>query len=669
MSTLKKAPGLVFTGFNDASILDRPVPVNQLPSIFLPLIYTFAPRGTEHAKYVAGRLMVDTFGNVTDYSSPYATHVTPLIKSLNEIPQIMLMKRLKPADAATATLRLSLDVIQKQLPVYERNLDGSYKIDGNGNRIDTGTTVAGVQAKWVLAPYTGAIGSGVITPGSMTDGATQSEIYPLMDIPAEAFGADYNNVGIRLFSATAKSTIPVNRNTVESVGSALVRMSVVQRPNARTSATITRTKKDALYSEFSLKPAAYDTATKRSMVAKTVVKDDFTTVAGNSPIGDIHTYNAHIETVLGMIHTAEVAANPNTDALASKWLINLFSATDFGGVPYTAYTIDNLAMGAKQVGELHTEYLSGGSDGTMGDAAYDALVKQEIDTFGYGVNKFLDFGRWPMSVFIDTGFSMATKDSIPKLLQRADMHVALSVFSGQELTDVECSAIAGQLRAMLRLYPESVHHNTATVRGWIMDQYGDDASIDAVWPRKIPTTVDLACLLSAYMGTTNRRLNPRAAVDEDGVRIITRLKNLNRTWKPEAVANADFSAGVVSAVSYDHERCFYPYLTNVYDKGTSVLDSLIVSFICAHMWRVSFEIWRSLVGNGRLTDAEFVQRSNNKLLEYVSGNRFDNRCVIVPETIVDGSENYKMVVNVYANKAKTNGEITVVTHNRNALLG
>ena len=55
----------------------------------------------------------------------------------------MLVQRLIPNDAKTARFRLSVDVLDTTGNIYQRNNDGSFALDSNGNNINLPTVARG----------------------------------------------------------------------------------------------------------------------------------------------------------------------------------------------------------------------------------------------------------------------------------------------------------------------------------------------------------------------------------------------------------------------------------------------------------------------------------------------------------------------------------------------
>ena len=88
--------------------------------------------------------------------------------------------------------------------------------------------------------------------------------------------------------------------------------------------------------------------------------------------------------------------------------------------------------------------------------------------------------------------------------------------------------------------------------------------------------------------------------------------------------------------------------------------------IACYLNRVCFNVWRDLVGNSRLTREQFIERSNQAIVDQTK-DRFDGRVRIVPETKFTASDDragYSSTANIhmYGNVMRTVQMSTIVTH-------
>ncbi len=145
------APMAIMLGTEDLSTRQVTAVGEEIPQ-HLPKVYLFAKKGPTTPQLVVGSSRTLMYGEDSfDLRSPYATHATVLSNTVNAQGNAQMIERLKPADAnPPASIRLSLDVLETLLPEYERNTDGSYKLNVAGEKIETGQTIAGFKSKWVL---------------------------------------------------------------------------------------------------------------------------------------------------------------------------------------------------------------------------------------------------------------------------------------------------------------------------------------------------------------------------------------------------------------------------------------------------------------------------------------------------------------------------------------
>ena len=147
------SPQPVFYGTDDQSIPPL-VPEPVVSPIHQPLMFTFASRGDHKNAYTAlGDSLLSMYGrDVVDVTSDYATFNTPFLQMFNEEANAMMVQRLVPDDASTATLRLYAEVYVDKVPVYERAADNSVVYGTNGKPVQL-SEKDGVRIIWRLAPF------------------------------------------------------------------------------------------------------------------------------------------------------------------------------------------------------------------------------------------------------------------------------------------------------------------------------------------------------------------------------------------------------------------------------------------------------------------------------------------------------------------------------------
>lgn len=111
---------------------------------------------------------------------------------------------------------------------------------------------------------------------------------------------------------------------------------------------------------------------------------------------------------------------------------------------------------------------------------------------------------------------------------------------------------------------------------------------------------------------------------------------------------------------------FYPGIQTAYPDDTSVLNSLITVAACCFLEKVSQLVWRALSGTTRLTNGQFIERSNALIVSNTQ-DRFDGRFIIQPETFYTPADaqrgfSWGSKIHIYANNMKTVGTMTIVAH-------
>jgi len=344
--------------------------------------------------------------------------------------------------------------------------------------------------------------------------------------------------------------------------------------------------------------------------------------------------------------------------------LNFMGGVDYDGTPYHAIEVVGPADGGILLSETATHYLKGGDDGDLSWANFDQLVGDDVANFENSQHNLMDDATYPISAYWDPGYSLDTKRKLlTPIGLRKDIYVVLST---QDITEPqntadEDSSIGVALRTAARLYPESAFYGTATCRCIVVEQAG--TLNGGNFKGLVPQTVDLAQKVAAFMGASSGIAAAGRGFDQSPTNQITSLRALNNTYKPARVRNADWNNGMVWSQAYDRRSFFYPAIQTVYDDDTSVLNSAINMMFFTELEKVCQRVWRDLSGNSKLTNAQFIERSNALISERTVG-RFDGRLTVIPETFLtedDSNRGYSWScnINAYGNNMKTVGTFTV----------
>lgn len=352
---------------------------------------------------------------------------------------------------------------------------------------------------------------------------------------------------------------------------------------------------------------------------------------------DIHIYTANIDTLLTMFHTAESPfINSSfydfTDDVADKGLFNFISGVTSSGVPYHSFVFAEESNSIR-FNDLTNVYAAGGSDGTMNNTTFAALVNAEMDRYLDANDELMDIAKHVESIIYDSGFPLATKKKLCNFIaQRKDTFVVLSTHTDGEatLTASEEYSLGISLRTQLRLTPESDYFGTSVMRGLVM---GRSAQIrGSKWTKQTAVSYEVLNKASKYMGASNGRWKNGLHFDGAPGSIIDTMYNFNIQWVPNSVRNRNWDVGLNWVGRYDHRSFFIPALKTVYDDDTSVLNSFLTAMAICQLNKVGHAAWREFSGSN-LTGPQLAERVNEFVNNRIK-DRFDGRFIIVPQTTI-----------------------------------
>ena len=218
------APMVIDLGTQDLST--RVVPQNSL-SIpqHLPKLYIFAEKGPIGPAYVdfASVSLTQLYGDETfNLLNKYFTHQTVFASAIAGAGNNCVIQRVVPDDAQdAANVTLYLDVLPTQVPLYQKNTDGSVVVDANNLPIPqkdgTGAVIniPGFKVKWVADHSEAAVGAytpglKTVRPGTQIDTTTsvQSTQTPVFEFFAKYAGEYGNKLAIRMFPALQSDMTP-----------------------------------------------------------------------------------------------------------------------------------------------------------------------------------------------------------------------------------------------------------------------------------------------------------------------------------------------------------------------------------------------------------------------------------------------------------------------------
>ncbi len=642
MSSVSMASSLPRTevlGFKDVSGRGQPLEIVDLP-IFLPFSPLFTSWGpSDTASLVSGDGFNSIYGAESFYAgSKFLSHQAAMLQKVLQTGAMSLVRRMKPAGAKVATLRVWVDVLADEVPQYERNVDGTFKRT-NGELVETGETVDGHRVRFHIdEPGEENLRNGQSTTGAMVNATTgePSTMYPLFDIEARFFGAKGSNFGIRLVAPTTNSSTPANAELIEEQGAYLYRLSILERANSNSTGSPLMNMNGEPSVEFSLKQGVVDPKTKINYaydkrILKAYEDNDPEVFTGYGPLKSFHVYKANLDLVLAKLYSTEQDFGLINSEVTPEHAINLFGGVDVNGVPYYSIKIEGPSEGGALFGDAATHWLQGGNDGDVTPEAYDAAVREELNVFGQGEIPYADRASFPMSAFIDTGFTLETKLLMANIMAvRPDAWVLAATQDVLEPlnTPEEDSSIGAALRNALSLVPESEFYNTGACRAVVMKHAG--IYLDSAFDGILPFTVDFAVKVATYMG--GARMRSGYAPDNGIYRVVTRFVDHNAKFRPVKPRNTDWQNGISSAEPFDHRnQVFFPGIQTVYHDNTSVLNAFFPMAICCHLNRIGELAWRMFTGDSRMTADEYTTNVDRFIEEQIK-DRYDGRANITPSS-------------------------------------
>lgn len=700
------APLHISRGTQDKSTRPLVRDPEAIPS-HLPKFFVYAEKGPSGPQLVVGDSRISTFGERTwDLLDKYANHATVFANAANAEGNQCMIQRIMPADSGPeANLLISVDFIKKDVPVYERNTDGTLKLVPDSVNpqtlvpVDTGAVVDGYELKFVTTstnsktnlnnPTTG-FGVRARTVGSMTwtDGSAvvhQSQLFPLIEVKASSVGEVFNNAGVRVWAPTAKSDTPINQRMMQLTKAYPFSLQLIRRNPTTSVSKIVENNFSEQTTNFVFKEGAIYSATGEQLFLGDVFPGKYQNIndprfpAQYADVGTVKIYQNNIDELLALLVEAEIDALASiVDPLAIdngndfegisaaqvdeyKYMFNLFEGLNSGGTPYQA---TQFATGGVRFSKNTDMLMSGSSDGTMNDTLFADLVGQEMDEYLNTQSRLMETAVNVESVIYDSGFPIETKKKLCNIIGiRKDTLVMLSCHDAtrratptERLSAGQDYSVAMSLKAFISNFPESDYFGTPVMRGLVMGRSGFIRN--SVWKQEVPALFEVLKKNCRYMGAGDGNWKPGFSIDGAPNSIVETLFNLSETFTPATARNRDWDVGLNWIQAYDRSSFFIPALKTVYDNDTSVLNNMYTVFCIAEINKVCQRAWREFSGVGNKTNAQMAKDVDDFILSKASPNRFDNRYVIDPATyFTDGDiargYSWTTPVKIYANPMRT----------------
>lgn len=675
---INAAPMVRDLGTKDSSTR-APIYEPEVRPQHFPFLYLFTQKGPEDPEPVVGNGRTLVYGaDSFDLRREWATHQTVLSNKLSAAANLHFIKRLKPTDAATATVRIYADVLSTMVVNYERNEDGSIKKDSDGNAVVAATSpIQGFITKFIakVIPVdedgNDTFGKGTIEPGDQTDTqGNQSRRYPLHDAEISSFGAWGNNSALRIYAPTLDSATPVDSRLISLYKVYPFRLAVTERSTAMATPKAVANINGEQYIDFCLKPdfinpyldSEYYLGTKFPSTYQNLKPSDATPpVYGN--FGKFYTYQDNIDLLLKEFTLAEL---PYVDAFSDlsitdtdqEYRFNLYGGVNSSGSPYHTFQIKMEATDEFKFSESVNIYARGGADGTMNNTVFSQLVAEDVVNWADPAHDYQSAALYPVSDMYDTGFPIDTKyKMISFIAQRKDTFLTLACHDadGHVLNLSEEESIASSLLARVRNFPDSDYFGTPQFRAMIQGRSG--TLIDGTWSKELPLVIEVAVKRAGYMGASNGKWTNGAAYDIDPGNKVNLFKDINIPNAPGTVRNTEWDDGLNWVDPADRRTYFFPAMQTTYSDDTSILKSELISHAICEVHKVGEMAHRAFTGSVRLTNDQLIERVNRFVTENTEG-RFDDTLIIVPDcyfTEADANRGYSWTlrIKVYGPNMKT----------------
>ena len=651
---INAAPMVIQRGTQDLSTRLVPREAEPTPQ-HLPKFYLYTKKGPLTPQLVSGAELTQMYGiDSFDLRKKWANHATVFANLVNAEGNAIMVERVIPDDAGPeANMLLSLDVLPTKVALYERNIDGSIKLDATNTPVATGSTVDGYKVKWVmtnLSDQSGVatsasidnFGSATILPGDQVDALTsvQSQRFPILQLKVSSRGEFGNNAGIRLWAPTTNSQNIPSQTLMSSQKTYPFLISMIRRDDAASSPKVVETMFGEQLLTVCLKPGTIDPVSDKQMYIGDILLDAYQNI--NDPkypalfgdFGSLAVYDDNIKALVDMFYAAEVpfidSFSDFTGADDESYLFNFMTGQSSQAVPYHSFEVVS-AANAVRMSEYSNIFAAGGSDGVMNDALFAELVEDKIVEYADANSHLQDIAVNVESIVYDSGFPLKTKYALCSFIsERKDTFVVLSTHdvNDRKLSASEENSLAIALRTRLQMFPESDYYGTPVMRGMIVGRSGKLRN--SQYQKRLPMTAEIAIKSARYMGAGDGRWKNGRHFDGAPGSIVDYVYDVSINFTPASVRNKDWDVGLNWVQSYDRRSLFFPALKTVYNDDTSVLNSYFTALAIGQLNKVAHKAWREFSGVSHLTNAQLVQRVNDFVIANTQG-RFDDRYIVVPE--------------------------------------
>lgn len=576
----------------ETSVIDKsiytPLVREQLP-LFLPIFFMRCQQGPVGVPvYVTSYTEAkDTFGEGTfdmntEYFSREALYLNQLFAR-----QGAFITRMASSDATYGSMVLELTVKNVQVPQYERDSAGQFKLDADTGAkipvVDASSgaqvTEAGVELKWTTRTLTGTETIKNLHPVTYGTGENAYTVYPILAAKATSVGAFANDTGIKFYV----DLDDIDDTLANNVGSIPYTFGGVKKTYGQdTVSAIQSTFQDNTES-FVAKPDQTDSRTDRNVSFNDIIENYYEDLPY-----EMHLYSDNVKTVGAAIQAVE----PDDDTIADDpFLVNLTEAYNIEGVPmpHVVMSEDDDAIALNSTRIL---YLAGGADGDISDAGIEALTRQYLKDLVYP--ELLDQPRYPFTDIVDTGVSIETKKAFIQFLGKHDAFKVILATQNANLgrfnTKAEDYSTGSSLYAACLLQPESTIKGTECCRAEIYQQAGYIA--DSNYRGIIPSTLDVMLKKSQWQSTGAIQGQAAGLPNSE----ISIFKEWNWTPCDADHKQRSWDSGLNYFQYFDMTGIHWPAMRTVYRYDTSVLANALFTDCVIYAKHLARYNWSRFVG-------------------------------------------------------------------------
>lgn len=585
--------------------------------------------------------------------TPYYNHSTEFAKAIiGEGNSVVVHRVLGKGATDVANVTLYLDVLEAEVPVYERHDTGTLKynelgepvakVDGEGKPV----TTKGYKVCWVAdSERNQEIGQYIIGARQTRVGiqqgedGTQSTQYPIFEFSARDVGSYGNNVGIRIWSQVKGPLETFPDHLLDVAKTYPINFAVVNVEDKNSGVIdIKRNNLGSANIQGVLQLNAVNPATKGNADLGRMLSTSYENVSAelSSGLGQHVFYHENIDALVTKFYEAEAAIEDDThdfpiienDVENNKYAINIINFVNSTSTPYHALQLVDV-KGSVRLTQNTNVFFDGGYDGEMTLEHLEKEIVADVKQYGDPLSPYGNIAKHVETVLYDSGFTIETKLEMAKFIAlRKDNFVIFGTsVHGKNLSIEEQRSLAITLNTQLALTPESAFYSTPVVRAMIV--MGSGRLLNSNYQYRMPLTYEIARKSARLMGAANGYWRRAEIFDKGDASVLKFMTDVDVDFIP-SVSRADYwSNGINFPQSYDTRSVHFPGLRTVYKNETSVLVSYFVAFAAAYCSRVAHRVGREFQGDITLSNGVLVDEVNKRFTSLAS-DRFGDIVTVVP---------------------------------------